>query len=309
MTDSTPATAAAALREPFARFDPITDPRRRRSLYEPLSGDLGALDRIVQGIMIHVYWTAQYDYKPPAERMAELQIRAVHQKLDRITELDPRPLTEARSPERKLLGTCRDHTVLLVSLLQHQGIPARARCGFATYFKPGWFVDHWVCEYWNESENRWKLVDAQLDAIQRRVLGIDFDPLDVPRNRFVVAGEAWRSCRLGQADPDRFGIFELKGLWFIRGNVLRDAAALNGMALLPWDTWGLMQMPEEKLGAGELGILDQLGGLITGDVPDIQALQSLYRGNADLGVPSSITSYVDGQPREIDLSTDLGAEG
>ena len=44
-------------------------------------------------------------------------------------------------------------------------------------------------------------------------------------------------CRAGQANPDLFGVFDMHGMWFIRGNVVRDLAALNKVELLPWDCW------------------------------------------------------------------------
>ena len=30
----------------------------------------------------------------------------------------------------------------------------------------------------------------------------------------------------------------MRGLWFIAGNLIRDAAALNNMETLPWDVGG-----------------------------------------------------------------------
>ncbi len=69
------------------------------------------------------------------------------------------------------------------------------------------------------------LVDAQLDPLQSDVLAIDFDPLNVPRDRFLVAGKSWEMCRSGRADPELFGIFDMHGMWFIRGNLVRDTAA------------------------------------------------------------------------------------
>ena len=35
----------------------------------------------------------------------------------------------------------------------------------------------------------------------------------------------------------KYGIFDLRGLWFVAGNVMRDFAALNNMEMLPWDVW------------------------------------------------------------------------
>ena len=93
--------------------------------------------------------------------------------------------------------------------------------------QPNHYEDHWVAEYWSAAQRRWVLVDAQLDDLQCAALQPDFDPLDVPRDRFIVGGAAWQMCRSGQADPERFGIFDMRGLGFIRGDFLRDVAALN----------------------------------------------------------------------------------
>jgi hypothetical protein len=49
------------------------------------------------------------------------------------------------------------------------------------------------------------LVDAQIDDRQRELFRVTFDRLDVPRDRFLVAGDAWRACRNG-ADPMTFGV-------------------------------------------------------------------------------------------------------
>ena len=124
---------------------------------------------------------------------------------------------------------------MLTSILQHQGVPARARCGFGTYFLPDHFEDHWVCEYWKSEQQRWILVDAQLDEFQCNEMKVPFNPLDVPRDQFVVAGQAWQMCRQGQANPQQFGIFEWHGWWFIWGNVVRELLAFNKIELLPWD--------------------------------------------------------------------------
>ncbi|MFI5014475.1 MAG: hypothetical protein ACHQAY_19250 [Hyphomicrobiales bacterium] len=57
------------------------------------------------------------------------------------------------------------------------------------------------------------LVDAQIDELQRAKLSPDFDLLDVPRDRFLIAGDAWAQRRADEADPAAFGIFGMRGLW------------------------------------------------------------------------------------------------
>jgi hypothetical protein len=232
--------------------------------------------------------------------MSELQLRSMEKRLARTLELDPRPLTEPRPPDRKLLGNCRDHSLLLVSILRHQGIPARARCGFGAYFLPDHYEDHWVVEYWAEEENRWVFVDSQLDEVQREVLKINFDPLDVPRDQFITGGKAWQMCRSGEQDPGKFGIFDMHGPGFVRGNLVRDAASLNKMELLPWDCWGVI-LNEQVDDPDDLAVLDEVAALTAGDVPDFETVRSRYEADPRLFMDGRLLSYVNGGMVEVHI--------
>ena len=92
----------------FAAPGPMTDPGVHVRLLDSLPADIAALCRLVQGLMIHVFWAEQYGIQLPEDRKAELQLRAVAAKLGRMLELDARPLDQARPPERRLVGNCRD---------------------------------------------------------------------------------------------------------------------------------------------------------------------------------------------------------
>lgn len=254
-------------------------------LFEGLPQEIDALCRVVQGVMTHIFWAERYGLRLAEARQGEVSLRSVDQMLARLLELDPRPLVKARSLERKLVGNCRSFSVLLTSILRSQGVPARARCGFGRYFLPDHFEDHWVCEYWNASARRWTLVDAQLDAFQRNTLNISFDPLDVPRDAFLVGGKAWQMCRSGQADPETFGIFDMHGLWFVRGNVVRDVASLNKEEMLPWDVWGIIDGPDEALSPDDWASLDEAAALTAGDHPPFPAVRRFYASNARWQVP------------------------
>jgi hypothetical protein len=225
----------------------------------------------------------------------------MERRLARTLELDPSPLDAPRGNEQKIIGNCRDFSVTLASMLQSKGIPARPRCGFGAYFLPNHFEDHWVCEYWNESEQRWVLVDAQLDELQQNVLKTPFNPLDVPRDQFVVGGAAWKMCRSREADPGRFGIFDMNGIDFVKGDFIRDVAALNKVELLPWDCWGLILSEYVTLPPDDLSMLDRLADLTCQDVPNFDLVRGLYESDLRLRVGESILSYVNGQMESIQI--------
>ena len=287
----------------YATPGPLTQPGAMAPLLNGLPTGVGELVRVVQGLLIHVFWAQRYGVELDEARQSEVQIRPLAAKLERIVELDPRPLAEPREPAQRLVGNCRDFTLLLVGLLRHQGVPARARCGFGRYFQPDHYEDHWVGEYWNAAQERWVLVDAQMDTLQRGVLQLPFDPLDVPRDQFVSRGHAWQLCRAGQADPATFGIHDMSGLWFVRGNLVRDVAALNKMDLLPWDSWGLVYVEggDEALPSSDLAALDEMAALSGGDAADFDRIRGLYESSDHWRVPPIITTFTPAGPVSVPL--------
>jgi hypothetical protein len=261
------------------------------ALFKQLPNDVGTLVRIVQGLGIYdVVAPDFYGFTIPDERRNEIHIRPVAKMLDRLLAIDAQPLTVARPVEKRLVCRCRHFLLFLLSLLRAKGVPSRARCGFASYFHPGYFEDHWVCEYWNAAAARWVLVDAQLDEVWREKLKIDFDILDLPRDRFLVAGVAWEKCRAGEADPSQFGISfaNLRDLWFVAGDLVRDVAALNKMEMLPWDMWGAQPKPDEQLNEKHLAFFDKLATLSHDPDASFNELRKLYTDDDRLRVPATV---------------------
>lgn len=220
----------------------MTDPGPYATLFAGLPTGLADLVKVVQNTLLHVFWAQRYGVELHESRKETLQVRSVQGKLARWTG---GPLDAPRPPEQRQVGNCRDFSLLLTAILRCQGVPARARCGFGTYFGPDHFEDHWMVEIWEAQPGRWRQVDAQLDELQQQALGIQFDPLDMPPGAFVLAGEAWRMARSGEADPEKFGIFDMHGMEFIRGNVVRDLLSLNKVEILPWD-WFIGYLDEES---------------------------------------------------------------
>ena len=285
----------------FAQYGKMTNPRSHAYLYTKLPSDLPSLVKVVQGLIVHVFWAERYGLSLSDERQAEVQLRSMERRLRRTLELDLNPLTRPRTIEQKIVGNCRDFSLTLASMLQSKGIPARPRCGFGAYFLQDHYEDHWVCEYWNEKEERWVLVDAQMDELQQGVLNLPFNPLDVPRDQFIVGGAAWKMCRSGEANPDQFGIFDMHGMDFVKGDFIRDVAALNKVELLPWDCWGLILTDYVTLPPDDLSMLDRLADLTCTDVPEFATVRRIYESDPRLRVNESIQSYVNGSLERVEL--------
>lgn len=282
--------------EYYATHGIITDPGARANLFGGIPDDIPEIVRVVQGLFLHVFWAERYGVTLTEAQKQHVQTRSIGGILEVLQDLDAGPLTHKRPFERRFIGNCRDHSVFMCAILRSKGIAARARCGFARYFRPEWFEDHWICEYWNGSANRWVAVDAQLDQVQREALHILFDPLDLPRGQFVSGAEAWQMCRAGLEDPEQFGIFDMHGLWFVRGDFLRDIAALNKMELLPWDVWGLMERDDASMTHEDLALLDKAAALVVTESPE---LYHLYEAEPGLKVPRVIHSYTPTGPVEV----------
>jgi hypothetical protein len=269
----------------------VTDPGHQRGAFANLPPDPRTLSAVIQGLGIYDVVAADfYGYDIPEERRGEIHIRTVEGRLNCLLALDSRPLAVPRPPDRRIAGRCHQFTLLLVAVLREKGIPARSRCGFGAYFNASKFEDHWVCEYWDADRRRWVLVDAQLDEVWRTRLGIGFDIVDVPRNQFLTASDAWERCRRGETDPSRFGISfaNLYGLWFIAGSLVRDLAALNKMEMLPWDIWGAQPRPNQQLDAEQLAFFDELAALTREPDDTFDKLRERYETEPRLRVPPAV---------------------
>ncbi|MGI8754436.1 MAG: transglutaminase-like domain-containing protein [Acidimicrobiales bacterium] len=190
----------------------------------------------------------------PENRQDERSIRSASDVLRRLLALDGSPLVEAREPDRRVVGTCRHFALLSCAFLRHRGIAARVRCGFAGYFEARRWLDHWVTEYLDDT-GRWVRIDSE-------ILGFDYvdRPEDLAAGEFLTGGEAWTFLRETGVDPMHFGVDGAPHAWGIgevRGNAIRDLAALNKVEMLPWDEWGRMDASYK----GETG--EEFDALIT----------------------------------------------
>jgi hypothetical protein len=217
----------------YAAHSPYTQPARWGHLLDELPGQIPELCKAIQGLVVH-YRASGLEFPP--ERLAEIDTRWAKGMLETLQARDTRPLNQSREPLERLVGCCRDTTLLFVAALRQKGIPARSRVGFATYFDPDFNRDHVVGEYWNGQ--RWVMVDAQI-----RPEDFPFEVQDMPREVFPSAAEVWQGFRQGRLDVELYGVaprLPWKGGWFVRNYVVKQLAHLCKHELLLWDEWGLM---------------------------------------------------------------------
>lgn len=263
---------------------PTSDPGEYAYLFDDLPTDLLGIAQVTQGLIYH-YMADQHTYGwvPPQDRLPEINTRTMEEMLAALLAKDDRPLTAARTYEERLVGCCRDFSLIACAILRHQGRPARLRYGFGSYFYPVYWGDHVVVETWTGS--RWQRFDPQL--VGRRDWGCDL--LDMPADALVTGGRAWQMCRQEGADPDHFGLGPdekaVRGWWFIRERLQLDVAALNKVELLCWD--GIAGLSEEN--PADQVVLDEMARLSLN--PDSTELRARCATDERWQVPTTVSCF------------------
>jgi hypothetical protein len=274
----------------------FSDPGEMAGLYADLCRDPRELARVVRELMVHRTEAGLLGFEHPRDRLHnDAETRYVDDILRLIADRDDAPLAQRREYGARFVGTCRDFTLLHVSMLRHVGVPARLRTGFADYFSTdGFHVDHVVTEYWDDDRG-WLLADAELaDPGITAHFPVDFDVMDVPRDRFLVAGSAWQAVRAGEVDPKEFGLplaeNPLVGEWFVAGSVRLDLAALNKVETLLWDVWGTFADSDDAMTDEIRALYDQVAGVTGGDTVAYAAARALFAGHDGLRTPATVLS-------------------
>lgn len=135
-----------------------------------------------------------------------------------------------RNAESKIHITCRGEAILLAATLKAKGYSARVRSGFAPYIKyDGVSYDHWITEYYDETKQRWILVDADEHCPDHEM---GFDLNDIPRNKFIFGAEAYLGMRNGKykteeiyyaSNPATLGLkASIRGLFYDFHSLMND---------------------------------------------------------------------------------------
>ena len=282
-----------------------SDPREMGWLLDLLPKDPAGILDAVGGLVLHKAFVEPAGIVCPPESTEDAETRLMPEMLSRILARDSRPLDKKRSPGKRLIGVCRHYAILACSLFRHHDVPSRLRVGFADYFEPGFYDDHWVTEYWDG--DKWLLMDPELTPSVRRQFGVTFDPCDLTRERFITAGLAWLGIRSGRIDPAKCGVstLGLSGEWFVAASVVRDLAALNKREMLPWDYWGIARdmEPGTVLTEETAARIDSLAKLIADPNPGWKTLRETYEREEAFKVPAVVLSFPKDDPIEVEVES------
>jgi hypothetical protein len=278
----------------------LSDPGKFVYLYDDLPDDIPSIVKIVQNIIIHFFWTTTD--KTYGISLKDIEVtgrdpnkehnqRKIEEKLSTFVSIKNTSLTEPRDPIDRVVGNCRDFALLLTSILRHKGIPARERSGVARYFYPppkDFHEDHFITEYWNEQENRWVMVDPQIDEIQRNVLKLTMDTYDIPNDQFLGAGKSWIILREGKIKPEQIGVGQYTGESYTRYKLIQDLASLNKIEVMAWEHWGICSSKDE-LTDKEYELLDKLAKDIANsrDPETFFKLKELFENDSRFKVPDN----------------------
>ncbi len=280
----------------YCSHSKVTHPGQYTYLFNGLPDDVDTLCDIVQHLVMHYADEDILQYKIPHHRYHDMDARYVEEILRRLMLYDAHPLTEARAPDKRLIGVCRDTSILLCAMLRHKNIPARLRIGFANYFLPAFNIDAVCVEYWDKKSNKWRLVDSRTNKthIDKYKLHIDFDLHDLPPDKFIPAELAWALCRSGTVQPNRFGSRTYRGAWYVRNRLLQEIALINKKEMLIWDMWGAMlkqkngkpYIPDEQY-----IFLDDLSQYLQENARKLSKLTDYYQAQTLLHVPTRVAVY------------------
>jgi hypothetical protein len=154
-----------------------------------------------------------------------------------------------------------------------------------------------VAEYWNAADARWRMVDAQLDATWRKMIGFTGDALSITATQFVTAGHAWQAWRRGELDDGRCGLSSINehGAHWIAGNLRLDLAALNKVEMQPWDVWGSSWEPGEQPTDAQLDLFDAVAALTVDPDARFGELRSRYETDDSLRMDGTVFNVARGQ--------------
>ena len=263
----------------YRQYSVFTDPGELEYLYEDLPDSLTELCQLIKSQTIHPMGELpRYREQIPKERSNEdLKYPTVKSILEGLLSYDSSGLIKERKPEDRLLIGCRHNSILLASILKYRGIPARVRCGHATYLIPEFHTSHTICEVWNENDKRWMLVDPSMDMV------------DFNREKFDFSNDLWLKMQNEEIDLNLYGIpGRYTGLVSIVGKVCTDLASILGTEYPIYQYAPILDYAfqnNNQLTSKHIETLNRISELMKSiDADNISKLQDIYNNTPEIQI-------------------------
>ena len=102
----------------------MSDTGRHHAAVAELPEGIGALNSVIQGLIIHTDWLAAYGVQESQFDRVSRETLPVAERLALVLARDPGGFTVRRPPELRTVGTCRDFALMLCGFLRSKGISA-----------------------------------------------------------------------------------------------------------------------------------------------------------------------------------------
>jgi hypothetical protein len=152
-------------------------------------------------------------------------------------------------------------------------------------------IEHLVCEYWDKSEDRWRIIDANTTFLKA---SSDIEvSYHLPLKHFQFAYEAWKIMRTSDNfNPDQYAEYPHDSRTHIRSQLILDYYCLLNHEMAGFDNQTgvtsdfVKRKRFDNASTEELGELDALADLLS-KKPSIIDLVSFYHSAKTLQIKSS----------------------
>lgn len=190
-----------------------------------------------------------------------------------------------REIENKVHVTCRCQAILLASILKAKGIATRARSGFAEYTEnKGIYWDHWITEYFDRNSKKWQLADADCCCND-----INFNPYNLPREKFLFGANAWLALRKKEIKEDEICYASdpvTKGLKAAIRGLFYDFHCLMNDEIIFLHMPKYVREKNFELSEEEYQELDKLAELMLNPDENFEKLQEVWENNLKFRIMS-----------------------
>lgn len=279
-----------SLLEHYRAFGPFTYPGLyQERLVTDLPADIKEVGRLVRLQIIHkmTLYTGRAGHsvnpaygdvsKVPWYRQGEDDyFPTVAAMLAELYRRDSRGLVVDRAVEHKLILTCRCVALLMAAILKARGMAARVRPGYAPYIPSEHIEDHWITQYWQQSEQCWMTIDVDTSFEQR-----PFDAFDMPSTAFDFAARVWLAVREGSAEANAYRFYGESALPELAAQVVCDLHCLmnNEITYTQYPAYVASDFEGEKLQA-----IDALARLLLDPEENFSRLQTIWETNRDFRI-------------------------